>query len=285
VRILLATALFVSGCSFTLGTDDLDRCTNGVQDGDESDVDCGGELCVACRPGAACTTPGDCLGEQKCDPTAGRCGCPEDMVELTTPEGPFCIDKYEVKVGEYYELLDARDRPGVADLPPACSFNTSFDPDIDQRATPELPIVEIDWCDALAYCLFVGKRLCAAIGGGPVPFGAFADPGRSEWQRACQGDGANAFPYGPAYDRARCNGEDGIDRVEPGALPSCRATIAEIYDLSGNVAEWEDACDENDECRVRGGSFGSVEEELKCRAQAVMDRRDESPTIGFRCCI
>ena len=51
--------------------------------------------------------------------------------------------------------------------------------------------------------------------------------------------------------------------VEAGALPGCCTFIvgAGVYDLSGNVFEFEDSCngyqDRNDECRIRGGAFGA----------------------------
>ena len=47
------------------------------------------------------------------------------------------------------------------------------------------PIVWVDWCDAYAYCKGVGKRLCGAIGGGPVDFHTgYADTNQSQWYRA-----------------------------------------------------------------------------------------------------
>jgi hypothetical protein len=39
----------------------VNPCTNGMQDGDESDVDCGGLSCPGCPPGATCFHNSDCL--------------------------------------------------------------------------------------------------------------------------------------------------------------------------------------------------------------------------------
>jgi len=51
-------------------------CRDGVKDGDETDVDCGGS-CGPCAIGGECVFPDDCLS-QTCD--AGTCiGCPNDV--------------------------------------------------------------------------------------------------------------------------------------------------------------------------------------------------------------
>lgn len=55
------------------------ECVDGVQGGDESDVDCGGADCGACGLGLACRDAADCLS-LNCD--AGVCVCPGP--------GPIC---------------------------------------------------------------------------------------------------------------------------------------------------------------------------------------------------
>lgn len=37
-----------------------DDCTDGVQNGTETDIDCGGPTCAACTPGQGCSGPSDC---------------------------------------------------------------------------------------------------------------------------------------------------------------------------------------------------------------------------------
>jgi hypothetical protein len=54
-----------------------DTCSNGVQDGDESDTDCGGS-CSPCSNGERCMSDGDC-GSGVCDVSTGRC-TPEHCV-------------------------------------------------------------------------------------------------------------------------------------------------------------------------------------------------------------
>ncbi|MRG91383.1 hypothetical protein [Polyangium spumosum] len=67
-----------------------DTCSDGVQDGDEADVDCGGSTCPACPDGAACMTDEDCASDfcsprQLCAYDDGRC-------EMESEAGPTCGD-------------------------------------------------------------------------------------------------------------------------------------------------------------------------------------------------
>jgi hypothetical protein len=50
-------------------------CTDGVQNGDETDVDCGGGTCPGCDDGEMCIENGDCQS-QVCDPGTNTCTPP-----------------------------------------------------------------------------------------------------------------------------------------------------------------------------------------------------------------
>src|SRR5207253_1443636 len=41
-------------------------CTNGVKDGVETDVDCGGSVCGPCAAGKACAVTTDCVTGSRC---------------------------------------------------------------------------------------------------------------------------------------------------------------------------------------------------------------------------
>ncbi|WP_437763639.1 SUMF1/EgtB/PvdO family nonheme iron enzyme [Sorangium sp. So ce281] len=103
--------------------------------------------------------------------------CPADMALV----GGFCIDRYEAHL-----VVDAggelavhphfkRPEPGVRYL--ARSTAGAF------------PQAYISRVEAKAACVAAGKRLCT----------------RREWQRACRGNGAHRYPYGPRGERGRCN--------------------------------------------------------------------------------
>ncbi|MBI4705726.1 MAG: SUMF1/EgtB/PvdO family nonheme iron enzyme [Deltaproteobacteria bacterium] len=163
----------------------------------------------------------------------------------------------------------------------------------------ERPAVCVDWCDAWAYCLAVGKRLCGAIGGGANGFADFADPARRQWYNACTACGQLAYPYGQIYDGTRCNTKDvgpaddaGNEQSAPvDTFKDCQSSVAGytgIYHLSGNVEEWTDACDgtssANDHCRVRGGSFDTPAERAACAYGGDELRKTANAFVGFRCC-
>ena len=160
----------------------------------------------------------------------------------------------------------------------------------------------MNWCDAYAYCQGVGKRLCGKIGGGSNASKDFANASLSEWYNACTSHGANAFPYGSEYDGQACNGSD-YGNLHPSVsnttLPvatfaGCQSTVtgyAGVYDLSGNLWEWEDSCTgagETGACRLRGGSFflNDVSDYMRCDADYVDTRNPGGyfNIVGFRCC-
>jgi hypothetical protein len=89
-----------------------------------------------------------------------------------------------------------------------------------------------------------------------------------------------------------------------GAVPACGLAFEEstcrnlnygVFDMSGNVAEWENSCSgmngESDTCNVRGGSFDSPDgsSSLLCAmsatAQPPLPRNNTTPDVGFRCCL
>jgi formylglycine-generating enzyme len=80
-----------------------------------------------------------------------------------------------------------------------------------------------------------------------------------------------------------------------GSLTNCVTSAAGyscVFDLSGNVWEWEDSCDRTEQsnyCRIRGGSFGNGSSYyLTCRydyTHVLGLRRDfVNADVGFRCC-
>jgi formylglycine-generating enzyme required for sulfatase activity len=60
-----------------------------------------------------------------------------------------------------------------------------------------------------------------------------------------------------------------------------------LYDMSGNVLEWDASCDANgNDCQLRGGSYdGNVEPlALTCNSSYSGPANIRGPNIGFRCC-
>jgi formylglycine-generating enzyme required for sulfatase activity len=222
------------------------------------------------------------------------------MVRL--PEG-YCIDSTEVTRAQYHAWLDTN--PPAAGQTSACTGNTTFTPEASCMARPDVcqtgcdnhPQVCVDWCDAYAYCQAVGKRLCGKIGGGPNVEGLYTwiDASLSQWYNACSSHGTQGYTCGNVYQSGTCNGpEYGANMTVPvGTLPGCQSRVSGyggVYDLSGNVSEWEDSCGERGGCRVRGGDFSSGNN-LSCDVDTLFysdsvddSRRSVTWYVGFRCC-
>lgn len=68
-------------------------CLNGVQDGTETGVDCGGNSCDVCHDGRGCSMDSDCLSNY-CPISRGYCISlnGRDMCEGADPDNPNCAD-------------------------------------------------------------------------------------------------------------------------------------------------------------------------------------------------
>lgn len=218
-------------------------------------------------------------------------GGPSTMVTVPRPDAggqTFQIDVTEVTQAQYADFL-ARGTDGILQLP-QCNTNASFRPaaGFTPDLTPNHPVSGVDWCDAYAYCQYVGKRLCGNAASG-VP-GAFADNAavaRSEWLAACTKGGENAYPYGAQERPNACNttaADDAGAILDVGAKRFCEGGYTGVMDLVGNVAEWVDLCDQS-QCATMGGSYSfPTNAVVSCRTVAGHGRLEAFADIGFRCC-
>ncbi|MFO0679650.1 MAG: choice-of-anchor D domain-containing protein [Polyangiaceae bacterium] len=230
----------------------------------------------------------------------GVCPVASKTARITPPSATqttFDIEVNEVTRAQYLCTM-ADIRPGGGSG--SCGFNTDYTPSIPwPPASVEelrLPVSGVDWCDAKDYCAAHRRTLCGRIPGRVILPGsglAFADagdPAQSEWSAACSNLGTTTFPYGNTYVSRQCN----VDRVaaDPAAVTAYRhcVTSNDVYDLVGNVAEWENSCSADtgsgDACRARGGFFGSPDTDGVCGATTgnAAKRGTRSEAIGIRCC-
>ena len=228
-------------------------------------------------------------------------GCPADMVRATSS----CIDKREVSAAEYYAFARVADAAGRKATTPRCGWVGTWQPATAfGRPVPDddRPAVAVNWCQAAEYCASVGKRLCGKVGGGTLSSSDRSRPGLDEWYTACSDNAKNDYCYGKTFDSDACNvataNVSSQDTREPvGSRATCQGGASGLRDMSGNAAEWFDACDTNDtdaggfldNCPIHTGSIISLsglgpEEESKCLRLDGLGRGGENFYIGFRCC-
>ncbi len=168
-----------------------------------------------------------------------------------------------------------------------------------------LPWSSVNWNQANAACRAAGMRLCkiARVGGAIVS---------DEWGFACQAGQtceSGLYPYGCAYNAAACNGSDMNlgHAVACGSLSSCvtvgdldqSSSTDQVFDLSGNLAEWTDdrrdilnttgspagAGSDTSIYTTRGGAFDSFFPGMACDFAGTQVHPSFSfPDTGFRCC-
>lgn len=248
------------------------------------------------------------------DGGAGSTGCPSGKGPAMVSVGTFCVDTTEVTQAQYAEFVSAKGSDTTGQPTKECDWNTSYQPAFFSTGTPEanstgcniytpydptkrptFPVSCVDWCDARAFCAWAGKRLCGALGGGPLdPFYGPADPTAAEWPFVATNGGTDTSQYGSYGVDAKCVvGPVPIEPVKN--RPDCHGKPAPydvVFDLSGNVAEFADDCDPGwggpggptAQCAAHGGGAGSPISAAQWSSVKKVSRNAVGAQVGFRCC-
>lgn len=185
----------------------------------------------------------------------------------------FFIDETEVTNDEYQQYVDA-----TRTQPPRHWVNGRY-----AIGDATLPVVNVNWTEAKAYCSSLGKRL----------------PTEEEWEYAARGTEGKLYPYGNEWRPNLSNAfEDGFGRARPvRTYPDGRSPFG-LYEMAGNVQEWTASeftaypgsqLSDNERAAnagrkvLRGGAFNA-----RAELQTTTDRYFYAPSTaneytGFRC--
>lgn len=217
---------------------------------------------------------------------------PSHQVSLSS----YFIDKYEVTNEDYAKFL-RENSIWQRDRMPAKYDNGNYLKGWENRKFPngeaKLPVTNVNWYAAMAYCHWAGKRL----------------PTEAEWEYAARGGLQGAeFPWGNAKpDPTLANyGKSGCGK--PVKVGSYAPNGYGLYDMAGNV--WEFTADEwrkfsaadaenplagpnifvsldfdliTTRRVIRGGSWGGAPINLRVAYRDSHPTNGSQPFVGFRC--
>ncbi|MBN62685.1 MAG: hypothetical protein CME20_15115 [Gemmatimonadetes bacterium] len=195
-------------------------------------------------------------------------GLPDEKPVHLVALSAYEIDRYEVTRLAYESYLVAEGRKKKADL-----------------RHPQLPVVNVSWNDADAYCRSRGARL----------------PTEAEWEYAARGPIGGTYPWGdtpPNPALARFGGQE-RKPLKIGSLPRGASPFG-VHELAGNVAEWvwdwwqpgyyehsppkdPQGPADGDYRVARGGSWNQPPDELRTSARLYHNPYKGAGHIGFRC--
>jgi formylglycine-generating enzyme required for sulfatase activity len=140
---------------------------------------------------------------------------------------------------------------------------------VQQSEIADHPVVDVDWHDALSYCSWL-----RAVTGKPI-----ALPSEAQWEKAARGVDGRVYPWGDAWDAARCNTREATTPV--GAYSPTGDGPYGAGDQAGNVWEW--MASERDFGRLmRGGACSR--DGARCAFRGRSYPLDGFMHEGFRVC-
>ncbi len=158
-------------------------------------------------------------------PKAARDGGVDERPNHDVFLNNFYMDLYEVTNGRYLQFVTETGHR--APQHPTDPTKGLWKGNMMPESVTDLPVINVDWFDAEAYCRWAGKRL----------------PTEAEWEKAAKGTNDWRFAWGdvePTIEHANFNqlawrGEATL--VQVGIYEKGKSPYG-IYDVAGNVWEW-----------------------------------------------
>ena len=193
----------------------------------------------------------------------------------------FAIDQVEVTNERYMAFITTTGHRNPPDPYDAGLL-------VSVKGIEHLPIVQVTWYDAKAYCSWAKKRL----------------PTEAEWEKAARGTDGRRYPWGdepPSVTRANFDREwDERNTLRPvGSLPAGDSPYG-VKDMAGNAREWvqdwydphyyADAPERNPTGpekgvvrSIRGGSWHSPSADIGAASRGRGGFALQTHGTGFRC--
>jgi toxoflavin biosynthesis protein ToxD len=191
----------------------------------------------------------------------------------------FRIAKYLVTNQEYAVFVRAAE---------SVPYPMGWDGDAPRSGEENHPVWGISASDAEAYCRWLSNLTDSTV----------RLPQEAEWEYAAGGREQRVYPWGDIFDAQSCNSlESGLGRTTPVDAFRAGASAVGCMDMAGNVAEYcadifrayesptaSGGLDADGALSrvVRGGSFSSPQEEMRCAARRPSGKEDR--VVGFRVC-
>lgn len=208
-------------------------------------------------------------------------GRADEWPQRTVQVDAFAMDEVEVTNERYMTFVTT-----TGHRSPPNPYGTGVL--VSAKGIEQLPVVQVTWYDAKAYCAWAKKRL----------------PTEAEWEKAARGTDGRTFPWGedtPTSKRANYDREWVEDKtLHPvGTLPAGDSPYG-IKDMSGNAREWvQDWYDPDYYANaptknpqgpdkgivrvIRGGSWHSPHSDITATARGRGGFALQTHGTGFRC--
>jgi len=214
--------------------------------------------------------------------------------QATVDVPAFYIGRYEVTVAQFGAFVEETAYRANDEAFQELLWN-------NRLFTPDHPVADVTWTDALAYARWLETALREWPETPPELARLLRDgwrislPTEAEWEKAARGSDGRVYPWGnePRRDRANYGGQATV----PVGSFECPECPFGLLDMSGNV--WEltrspyqaypydesddrEGLDEDALWVMRGGAFNDPERNVRTGIRGGADPGVRRPFIGFR---